>query len=86
MWCMYENMLIQIDANDVMLKMQISHAATLWLLFLRHRQSLVSVLFDAGVFVFGCLSGVFVRNFHKASHTINILCPINLKVLAGFTV
>lgn len=62
MWCMYENMLIQIDANDVMLNMQISHAATLWLLFLRRRQSLVSVLFDArgSQFVFGCLSGVFV--------------------------
>lgn len=55
MFC--ENILMQIDANDVVLYMQISHATTLWLLFYVDRQTLVSVFVNAHVFqfMFGCV-------------------------------
>lgn len=58
-----ENMLMQIDANDVVLYMQISHATTLWLLFSRGQTNTCECMFvEAHVYhsMFGCMSGVFV--------------------------
>lgn len=50
---------MQIDANDVVLYMQISHATTLWLLFSEDRRTLECFFVDARVylFMFGCMSG-----------------------------
>lgn len=83
-----ENMLMQIDANDVVLYMQISHATTLWLLFFGTGElwmfmwMLRSVSLCLGVCL-GCLCED--GYFHKATNAINIPSPINLKVLACFT-
>lgn len=57
-----ENMLMQIDANDAVLYMQISHATILcFFLFFKDRQTLVSVCVCKCVWVmFGCMSGVFL--------------------------
>lgn len=84
-----ENILMQIDANDVVMYMQISHATTLWFLFFRDRETLVRLFVDAHVcqFMFGCMSGVFVFEngyFHRATNAINTPSPINLTVLADF--
>lgn len=85
---LYENMLMQIDANDVVLYMQISHATTLWLLFFGARRTLVSVclwmLASIGLCLGVCLGRLYESGyFHKPTNVINTPSPINLKVLAG---
>lgn len=85
-----ENMLMQIDANEVVLYMQISHATTLWLLFQGDKRTLVSVCLLMLVSICLCLGaclGCLSENdgFHKATNAINTPSPINLNVHAGFT-
>lgn len=56
-----ENMLIQIDANDVVLYMQISHATTLWLLFFQRQTNPCEGVFVDACLMFGCMSGICVK-------------------------
>lgn len=65
-----ENMLMQIDANDVVLYMQISHAATLWLLFFRDRRTLMSVCLWMLMSTSSCLGvclGCLCENGYKCN-------------------
>lgn len=84
-----ENMLMQIDANDVVLYMQISHATILWLLFFKDRQTLVNVhmWMQASIgYIWAHVWYVCEKLTTSTRLQIeSILSPINLKVLAGFT-
>lgn len=62
MFSLCENMLMQIDANHVVLYMQISHATSLRFWFFGDREPLESVCVDAHVyrFMFVLMSDVFV--------------------------
>lgn len=85
-----ENMVMQIDANDVVLYMQISHATTL-LAFVLQGQT------NSWVYVCGCsclpvhvwvyVWGVCVETATSTRLQMQSILPspINLKVLAGFT-
>lgn len=87
-----ENILMQMDANDVLLYMLISHATTFWLLFYRERKNLC-VFVDAHTrsFMFGCMSAVHVCRVSVKIATStrlqiqSILSPMNLTVLACFS-
>lgn len=85
----YEDMLMQIDANDADLSMQISHATTLLAFVLQGQtDSCESMFVDAHVywFMFGSVSGVYEKSaIHEAMNAINTSSPINSRDLAGFS-
>lgn len=89
MFTFYEDMLMQIDANDADLSMQISHATTLLAFVLQGQtDSCESMFVDAHVywFMFGSVSGVYEKSaIHEAMNAINTSSPINSRDLAGFS-
>lgn len=80
-----ENMLMQINANYVVLYMQISHAATLWLLFFQRQTNLCECV-CVYLLMFGCMSGVCAKTAPSTRLTaINTQSSINSTILTGFT-
>lgn len=80
-----ENMLMQIDANDAVLYMQISHATILvffFFLFFKDKHILVIVCACRCIWVmFGCMSGLFFEKIttSRKLQIESIHSPINLR-------